>query len=165
MVLPPEASAPEPLHNKSFPQTQHPDVSFLYEKRASVEAIDLEKREYEANKEEDSEEDLDALIHELESADSDSEIDCKQAPVKTIIPSQLLQTDTTGGLSNSEVIQRRKRYGLNQLREEKENLLLKFVLFFVGPIQFVMEVRLQYYLLAVRPADEDYRQPLFWPLA
>jgi H+-transporting ATPase len=27
------------------------------------------------------------------------------------------------------------------MKEEKENLLLKFLGFFVGPIQFVMEVR------------------------
>ncbi len=30
------------------------------------------------------------------------------------------------------------RYGLNQMKEEKENLILKFFGYFVGPIQFVM---------------------------
>jgi H+-transporting ATPase len=75
----------------------------------------------------------------------------------------MLQTDTRVGLTNEEVLQRRRKYGLNQMkyvdtantpsvelnrlntdkrhREEKENLVLKFLGFFVGPIQFVMEVR------------------------
>jgi hypothetical protein len=29
---------------------------------------------------------------------------------------------------------------MNQMKEEKENLILKFLGFFIGPIQFVMEV-------------------------
>ena len=29
---------------------------------------------------------------------------------------------------------------MNQMKEEKENLILKFFGYFVGPIQFVMEV-------------------------
>lgn len=51
-----------------------------------------------------------------------------------------VQTDTRVGLTSEEVLQRRKKYGLNQMKEEKENLILKFLGFFVGPIQFVMEV-------------------------
>jgi H+-transporting ATPase len=31
---------------------------------------------------------------------------------------------------------------MNQMKEEKENLILKFLGYFVGPIQFVMEVSL-----------------------
>jgi magnesium-transporting ATPase (P-type) len=53
----------------------------------------------------------------------------------------MLQTDTRVGLTSEEVLQRRRKFGLNQMKEEKENLLLKFLGFFVGPIQFVMEVR------------------------
>jgi H+-transporting ATPase len=49
-------------------------------------------------------------------------------------------TDTRTGLTNAEVISRRKKYGLNQMKEDKENLILKFLMYFVGPIQFVMEV-------------------------
>ena len=57
-----------------------------------------------------------------------------------VVPEDMLQTDTRVGLTSEEVIQRRRKYGLNQMKEEKENLLLKFLGFFVGPIQFVMEV-------------------------
>ena len=52
-----------------------------------------------------------------------------------------VQTDTRVGLTSEEVLQRRKKYGLNQMKEEKENMILKFFSYFVGPIQFVMEVR------------------------
>ena len=58
-----------------------------------------------------------------------------------VIPEDMLQTDTRVGLTSDEVIQRRRKYGLNQMKEEKENLILKFLGFFVGPIPFVMEVR------------------------
>jgi H+-transporting ATPase len=51
----------------------------------------------------------------------------------------MLQTDTRVGLTSEEVLQRRRKYGLNQMKEEKENMILKFLGFFVGPIQFVME--------------------------
>ena len=42
-------------------------------------------------------------------------------------------------LTEQEVQQRKKKYGLNQMKEEKENLFFKFLGYFVGPIQFVME--------------------------
>ena len=57
-----------------------------------------------------------------------------------VIPEDQLQTDTRTGLTEAEVHIRRKKYGLNQMKEEKENMLLKFLGYFVGPIQFVMEV-------------------------
>lgn len=52
---------------------------------------------------------------------------------------ELLQTSTRTGLTDAEVTARRKKFGLNQMKEEKENLILKFLGYFVGPIQFVME--------------------------
>ena len=57
-----------------------------------------------------------------------------------VVPEELLQTDTRVGLTSEEVLQRRRKFGLNQMKEEKENMILKFLGFFVGPIQFVMEV-------------------------
>lgn len=91
---------------------------------------------------EEEEEDLDALIEELESLDLDAEI---EAEIETVgaarpVPEEMLQTDTRVGLIEPEVVVRRKKYGLNQMKEERENLLLKFLGYFVGPIQFVMEV-------------------------
>jgi H+-transporting ATPase len=92
--------------------------------------------------EEEDDEDIDALIEELESQDAgvEEEEEVVHAGNARTIPEELLQTSTRTGLSSSDVIARRKKYGLNQMKEEKENLLLKFLGFFVGPIQFVMEV-------------------------
>ncbi|KAF3912796.1 hypothetical protein AA313_de0200121 [Arthrobotrys entomopaga] len=112
-------------------------------------ALDSEKQEASAEKHgegipiEDDEdiEDIDALIDDLESEDEhieeeeEAEVGASARPV----PEDLLKTDTRLGLTSVEVDQRRKRYGLNQMKEEKENLVLKFFMYFVGPIQFVME--------------------------
>jgi len=91
----------------------------------------------------DEEEDMDALIEELESQDGhiDAEDEGPEEPGGARpVPEELLQTDTRTGLTDSEVLARRKKFGLNQMKEEKENLVLKFFSYFIGPIQFVMEV-------------------------
>jgi H+-transporting ATPase len=108
-----------------------------------------EKKEYDATKgtpideDEEEEEDMDALIEELESQDAgveEEEEEGAQPGGARTVPEELLQTSTRDGLTSAEVLQRRKKYGLNQMKEEKENLILKFLGFFIGPIQFVMEV-------------------------
>lgn len=91
---------------------------------------------------EEEDEDIDALIEDLESidgneVDDDDEGDPNQ---ERPIAEEYLRTDRQIGLTESEVTARRKKFGPNQMKEEKENLLLKFVMFFYGPIQFVMEV-------------------------
>jgi len=94
--------------------------------------------------EEEEDEDMDALIDELESEDGHAEEEEEEEEVTAgtgrVIPEDQLQTDTRTGLTEAEVAVRRKKYGLNQMKEEKENLILKFLGYFVGPIQFVMEV-------------------------
>jgi magnesium-transporting ATPase (P-type) len=101
-----------------------------------------ERRHSRAEKDDDEDEDLDMLIEELESLDPDEQIEVEMQTVagQRTVPEELLQTDTTVGLVEPEVIQRRRKYGLNQMKEERENLFLKFLGYFVGPIQFVMEV-------------------------
>lgn len=115
------------------------------EKNGGVENTAPGATKHEEEEEED--EDMDALIDELESQDGHAEDEeaeeesggpAQERPV----PEDLLQTDTRIGLTDSEVQARRKKWGLNQMKEEKENLFLKFLGYFVGPIQFVMEVRL-----------------------
>ncbi|EEB06089.1 P-type proton ATPase Pma1 [Schizosaccharomyces japonicus yFS275] len=95
-------------------------------------------------KEEEPDEDIDALIEDLFSEDIQEEAeDDDNAPAAgeaKPVPEELLQTDINQGLSTSEVEARRKKYGLNQMNEEVENPFLKFMMFFVGPIQFVMEM-------------------------
>lgn len=93
---------------------------------------------------EEDDEDIDQLIDDLESQDGhDEAVDEEEAVAGSSarpVPEDLLQTDTRTGLTSSEVEQRRRKYGLNQMKEEKENLILKFLFYFIGPIQFVMEV-------------------------
>lgn len=93
---------------------------------------------------EEDDEDIDQLIDDLESQDGhDEAVDDEEAVAGSSarpVPEDLLQTDTRTGLTSAEVEQRRKKYGLNQMKEEKENLILKFLFYFIGPIQFVMEV-------------------------
>ena len=100
-----------------------------------------EKEKAPAPVEEEEEEDIDALIAELESEDGDLEDEEDVTPGMSAkpIPEELLNTDTRKGLTSQEVLERRRRFGLNQMAEEKENLIKKFLGYFVGPIQFVME--------------------------
>ena len=92
----------------------------------------------------EEDEDMDALIDELESQDGHAEDEEEGETVNPgtgrVVPEDQLQTDTRIGLTEAEVHARRKKYGLNQMKEEKENLILKFLGYFIGPIQFVMEV-------------------------
>ncbi|GMF01410.1 unnamed protein product [Ambrosiozyma monospora] len=71
--------------------------------------------------------------------DEEEEADEADAVSFKVVPEELLQTDPSRGLTDDDVHKRRKKYGLNQMAEEKENMVLKFCMFFIGPIQFVME--------------------------
>lgn len=96
----------------------------------------------EKNPSDDEEDDIDQLVLDLQSHkgldDEESEEEDDGASFKAV-PEELLKTDISTGLTSDEVSKRRKKYGLNQMAEDSENLVLKFVMFFVGPIQFVME--------------------------
>lgn len=105
---------------------------------------------------EEDDEDIDALIEDLESQDghqgNDEDEDEERTPdgARTV-PEDMLQTDSRVGLTESEVTARRRKYGYNRMKEEKENHILKFLGFFVGPIQFVMEVSLFLYPSIINP--------------
>ncbi|SJM87731.1 Plasma membrane ATPase [Zygosaccharomyces bailii] len=102
-----------------------------------------EETEEEVTDESSSEDDIDALIDELQSNPGEDEEEEDDGPAAAgearKIPEELLQTDPSYGLTEEEVVHRRKKYGLNQMSEESENLFVKFLMFFIGPIQFVME--------------------------
>lgn len=89
---------------------------------------------------EEPDEDMDALIEDLESEDGHEVDDEEEATPGggRVVPEDQLQTDSRVGLTEAEVIARRKKWGLNAMKEERENMILKFLMFFVGPIQFVM---------------------------
>lgn len=100
------------------------------------------EKQHVLSKEDGEDIDMDALIDDLESDGGDviDEEDDFEAGGSQSVPEDLLQTPLTIGLTEEQVAQRRKKYGLNQMKEEKPNLFLKFLGYFVGPIQFVMEV-------------------------
>jgi H+-transporting ATPase len=116
--------------------------SGTFDEKSPVHHDDTATKEAPAEEEED--EDMDALIDELESQDGHAEDEEEGEAVSPgtgrVVPEDQLQTDTRIGLTEAEVHTRRKRYGMNQMKEEKENLILKFLGYFIGPIQFVMEV-------------------------
>ncbi|TID30614.1 hypothetical protein CANINC_000769 [Pichia inconspicua] len=94
---------------------------------------------------EDEDEDIDELVMELQSnhavdADDDEEDeDAEKSHSYKEVPDEYLHTDINTGLTSAEAAHRMKKFGPNQMADEKENLVLKFCMFFVGPIQFVME--------------------------
>ena len=51
------------------------------------------------------------------------------------VPDDWLLTELRQGLTDAEVEKRRQKAGWNELTSEKENMLLKFVSYFMGPIQ------------------------------
>jgi magnesium-transporting ATPase (P-type) len=51
-------------------------------------------------------------------------------------PDDWLGTDWKQGLTQHDVDQRRRRTGWNELTTEKENLFVKFLMFFTGPILY-----------------------------
>ncbi|KAH0831486.1 plasma-membrane proton-efflux P-type ATPase [Fonsecaea pedrosoi CBS 271.37] len=56
------------------------------------------------------------------------------------VPEEWLNTDIKTGLTSAEVEARRRKCGYNELATEKENMLLKFIGYFRGPILYVMEL-------------------------
>ena len=51
-------------------------------------------------------------------------------------PEEWLNTDMKAGLRTGDVDSRRKRTGWNELTTEKENMFLKFLSYFTGPILY-----------------------------
>ncbi|KAF2235314.1 plasma-membrane proton-e [Viridothelium virens] len=57
-----------------------------------------------------------------------------------VIPDDWLEADIHQGISAQDVEARRRRFGFNELATEKENMFIKFLMFFTGPILYVMEL-------------------------
>ncbi|GAB7366812.1 hypothetical protein MBLNU230_g0986t1 [Neophaeotheca triangularis] len=57
-----------------------------------------------------------------------------------VVPEEWLETDIRQGISDSDAEHRRKRFGFNEITTEKENLFIKFLMFFTGPVLYVMEL-------------------------
>jgi H+-transporting ATPase len=51
-------------------------------------------------------------------------------------PDDWLETNMKSGLTSQQVESRRKKTGWNELTTEKENMLLKFLSYFTGPILY-----------------------------
>jgi len=55
-----------------------------------------------------------------------------------VVPDSWLDADIKQGISNNDVETRRKRMGWNEISTEKENLFIKFLMFFTGPVLYGM---------------------------
>lgn len=53
-----------------------------------------------------------------------------------VVPDDWLDADIRQGISNHDVESRRKRFGFNEISSDKENLFIKFLSFFTGPILY-----------------------------
>lgn len=51
-------------------------------------------------------------------------------------PDEWLETNMATGLSDTDVESRRRHSGFNELTTEKENLFIKFLMYFTGPILY-----------------------------
>lgn len=90
-----------------------------------------EKKEYipanppKGQEEEEEDADMDALIDELESHDGGpggddfEEGQEDEAGNVRQVPEDMLQTSTVTGLTEDEVLARRRKYGLNAMKEER----------------------------------------------
>lgn len=58
-----------------------------------------------------------------------------------VVPEDWLEADIKQGISNHDVENRRKRFGWNEITTEKENLFIKFLSFFTGPILYSKSAR------------------------
>lgn len=52
------------------------------------------------------------------------------------VPEEWLEADIKQGITNQQVEERRKKFGWNEIVTEKENLFLKFLGFFTGPVLY-----------------------------
>ncbi|CAO3589036.1 unnamed protein product [Absidia cylindrospora] len=52
----------------------------------------------------------------------------------------LLHTEPTSGLTSAEVAERTEQFGLNELPERKTNPFVKFLMYFTGPIAYLIEI-------------------------
>jgi H+-transporting ATPase len=74
----------------------------------------------------------------------------KKGPIGAFeTPAEWLETDLATGLSSVEVENRRKKTGWNELSAEKENMLLKFIGFFQGPVLYGMLSSLVTFLIRI----------------
>ena len=58
------------------------------------------------------------------------------------VPEEWLETDIKAGLTEAEVENRRRKTGFNELATEKENMFLKFLGYFKGPILYGKSMQL-----------------------
>jgi hypothetical protein len=78
-------------------------------------------------------------------------------------PGEWLETDMRRGLSEHDVLARRKKTGWNELTTEKENLFVKFLTFFTGPILYGTLIRQSWRATRIELARPLPSLPESWP--
>lgn len=94
---------------------------------------------------EETEESLSSLVEELVAEEGEEYVVpdlARHSDAGKKYPAYMIETDFHKGLTDEEVLERRKNHGSNVMTQDKVNHWLQFLMFFVGPIQFVMEVRM-----------------------
>lgn len=103
------------------------------------EALDRFITKYDASGEQKSAEDEEAEKNKKPPSflkllfSSDLDVEQNQ---NLVAPDSWLDTDMRQGISDHDVEERRRRFGWNELTEEKENEFRKFLGFFQGPILY-----------------------------
>ena len=87
--------------------------------------------------------DIDELISRIDDGSDqlfqEETVKEKEETVGKRVPEELLRTNATIGLTTDEVVRRAKTFGDNELSEKKEpNFLKKILVYFKGPVQYVM---------------------------
>lgn len=129
-----------------------PDVdepSLALNSHPAADDCGLEAKDLSVISRQETEENIDTLISELEAEDGKD----PDPEVLTIGPGadrpfnpSLLQTDLRTGLSEAEVEIGRRKYGWNCFKEERKSNIVKFLLLFFGPVQGVMEVSHSFFI-------------------
>ncbi|KAJ5648551.1 ATPaseP-typeK/Mg/Cd/Cu/Zn/Na/Ca/Na/H-transporter [Penicillium lividum] len=110
---------------------------------SGVDEFGLEAKELPIITRLETEDDLDLLISELEAEDGqdiDPNIPTITPGPDCLIPEIIISTVLDRGLNEGEVEAARHKHGWNSLQEERRSNVVKFLMLFVGPVQFVMEV-------------------------
>ncbi|KAJ5239416.1 plasma membrane ATPase [Penicillium chermesinum] len=109
----------------------------------STQSLDQEMKDHLYITRQETTSTIDALITELEEEDGkepDPEVVTIGPGTDRVTDPCLLKTDLSMGLTDEEVLSSRRKFGWNSLKEERCSPILKFVMLFIGPVQFVMEL-------------------------
>ncbi|KAJ5754043.1 uncharacterized protein N7511_008196 [Penicillium nucicola] len=131
------------FHDRPFDIPKHADaLGSIFSKEKPIPTENSSVFDQDQVDHPETEQSLGILIDELDAEDGkepDPDAASIHAGHVSELPQSWLGTSLEDGLNDEEVIVRRKKYGWNVMKEAKRNHILKFLSFFMGPVQWVME--------------------------